>query len=60
MLTTLGSWNDFLWPLIVTNNENSMSLSVDLRILIDARLKSNPFLQGASADRFSFDDVGIL
>jgi multiple sugar transport system permease protein len=33
VFTTLWSWNDLIWPLIVTSNEDKMPLSVGLAVL---------------------------
>jgi multiple sugar transport system permease protein len=33
VLATMASWNDFLWPLFVTNDANLMTLSVGLSLL---------------------------
>lgn len=33
VFTTLWSWNDLIWPLIVTSNEDQMTLSVGLAVL---------------------------
>ena len=33
VLATMASWNDFLWPLFVTNDANLMTLPVGLSLL---------------------------
>ena len=33
VFTALWSWNDLIWPLIVTSNEDQMTLSVGLAVL---------------------------
>ena len=33
ILTFMGSWNDYLWPLIVTNRDNSKTLTVGVATL---------------------------
>jgi multiple sugar transport system permease protein len=48
VLTSLWSWNDFLWPLIISSNENSMPLSVGLTLLTDLRLKDDPLLMAGA------------
>lgn len=48
VLTSLWSWNDFLWPLIVSSNADSMPLSVGLSLLTDPRLKDDPLLMAGA------------
>jgi len=48
VLTSLWSWNDFLWPLVVASDENSMPLSVGLTLLNDLRLKDDPLLMAGA------------
>ncbi|GAA4343328.1 carbohydrate ABC transporter permease [Microbacterium rhizosphaerae] len=48
VLTSLWSWNDFLWPLVVASDENSMPLSVGLTLLTDLRLKDDPLLMAGA------------
>lgn len=48
VLTSLWSWNDFLWPLVVASNESSMPLSVGLTLLTDLRLKDDPLLMAGA------------
>lgn len=48
VLTTLWSWNDFLWPLVVSGNVNSMPLSVGLSLLTDLRLKDDALLMAGA------------
>ncbi len=35
ILTFIGSWNSFLWPLIIANDESLYTLSVGLALLKD-------------------------
>ena len=48
VLTALWSWNDFLWPLVVSGNVNSMPLSVGLSLLTDLRLKDDALLMAGA------------
>lgn len=48
VLTALWSWNDFLWPLVVSSNVNSMPLSVGLSLLTDLRLKDDALLMAGA------------
>ncbi|MFB6612205.1 carbohydrate ABC transporter permease [Agromyces sp. NPDC056379] len=48
VLTALWSWNDFLWPLVVAGNVNSMPLSVGLSLLTDLRLKDDALLMAGA------------
>jgi sn-glycerol 3-phosphate transport system permease protein len=36
LLTLVGRWNDFLWPLIVTNTANMRTLPIGLYFLLDS------------------------
>ena len=48
LLTALWSWNDFLWPLVVYGNVNSMPLSVGLSLLTDLRLRDDALLMAGA------------
>ncbi|MFF2493999.1 carbohydrate ABC transporter permease [Agromyces sp. NPDC058064] len=48
VLTALWSWNDLLWPLVVSGNVNSMPLSVGLSLLTDLRLKDDALLMAGA------------
>ena len=48
LLTALWSWNDFLWPLVVSGNVNSMPLSVGLSLLTDLRLRDDALLMAGA------------
>ncbi|MGM7702749.1 carbohydrate ABC transporter permease [Pseudalkalibacillus sp. Hm43] len=48
ILTFIGAWNSFLWPLIIANDENLYTLSVGLSLL-QGQYASNYGLQMAGA-----------
>jgi multiple sugar transport system permease protein len=48
ILTFLSIWNDFLWPLIVIQSPNHMTLQLGLTSLQGAHLTNWPFLMAAT------------
>lgn len=48
VLTFIGWWNSFLWPLIIANDERLYTLSVGVALL-NQQIASNPSLQMAAA-----------
>ena len=48
VLTFIASWNSFLWPLIIANDQKLYTLSVGLSLL-NQQLAANPSLQMAAA-----------
>lgn len=48
VLTFIGGWNSFLWPLIIANDERLYTLSVGVALL-NQQIASNPSLQMAAA-----------
>jgi multiple sugar transport system permease protein len=48
VLTFIGGWNSFLWPLIIANDQRHYTLSVGLSLL-NKQLAINPPLQMAGA-----------
>ena len=48
IFTFLGAWNDFLWPLLVTNDKNMRTVQIGLSLLQDQeRLQFNVVMAGA-------------
>ncbi|MEB0001668.1 MULTISPECIES: carbohydrate ABC transporter permease [unclassified Cryobacterium] len=48
ILTFIASWNSFLWPLIIANDEHLYTLSVGIALL-NQQIATNPSLQMAAA-----------
>jgi multiple sugar transport system permease protein len=48
VLTFIGGWNSFLWPLIVASDQNLYTLSVGIALL-NQQVATNPSLQMAAA-----------
>ncbi len=48
VLTFIGGWNSFLWPLILANDERLYTLSVGVSLL-NQQIATNPSLQMAAA-----------
>ncbi|MDR0593932.1 MAG: carbohydrate ABC transporter permease [Bifidobacteriaceae bacterium] len=48
VLTFIGSWNSFLWPLVIANNQSDYTLSVGLALLND-QVAVNPSIQMSGA-----------
>lgn len=48
VFTVLWSWNDMLWPLIVTNDQAKMPLSVGLTQLVGLHMTNYPLLMAGS------------
>ncbi|MEA9987119.1 carbohydrate ABC transporter permease [Subtercola sp. RTI3] len=48
ILTFIASWNSFLWPLIIANDERLYTLSVGIALL-NQQIATNPSLQMAAA-----------
>ena len=38
LISLVGKWNEYLWPLIITNTDNMRPVTVGLRLLQDAGL----------------------
>jgi sn-glycerol 3-phosphate transport system permease protein len=36
LISIVGKWNEYLWPLIITNTDNMRPVTVGLRLLFDA------------------------
>jgi multiple sugar transport system permease protein len=48
VLTFIGGWNSFLWPLVIANDQHLYTLSVGLSLL-NKEISVNPSLQMAAA-----------
>lgn len=48
ILTTIASWNDLLWPLVVSTYEESMPLAVGLATLQGQHMTNYPVMMAAS------------
>lgn len=48
IITTLGSWNDLIWPLVIATHENKMPLSVGLASFSGQYATNYPALMAAS------------
>ena len=48
VLTFIGGWNSFLWPLIIANDQNLYTLSVGIALL-NQQIATNPSLQMAAS-----------
>lgn len=48
VLTFIGAWNSFLWPLVIATDQNKYTLSVGLALL-NQQITVNPTLQMAGA-----------
>ena len=41
LIAVVGEWNEYLWPLIITNTDNMRPVTVGLRLLNDAEGNNN-------------------
>jgi multiple sugar transport system permease protein len=48
VLTFLNSWNDFLWPLVVTSSPNTMTVQLGLTTIQGAHFSNWPVLMAAT------------
>jgi len=59
VLTTIWSWNDLLWPLIVNTDPDKMPLSAGLASLQGQRLTDFPVLMAGAATRLPAPDRAV-